>query len=152
MTVSPNRWRHLEGAPLPSDIDIAWAAGLFDGEGSIGENHFDDRYGCKIILRVAMTHEAAIQRIASIFPYGSVRPRSARGVRLPYFAWCIANQGLVGYALIKMRPHLTVKAAESDLSLQYLGLYDPTREQSATFSRALRSHKTKGACHVRKVA
>lgn len=151
MPVSPNRWRHLEGVPFAAPVDVAWAAGLFDGEGCIGENHYDSRYGYRVILRLSMTHRGGVERFASIFPYGNIRARPARGVRIPFFAWCAAHQGWVGLILLRMRPYLTVKLAEADLALAHLGTYGPTPEQGAAFSKALRSHKTKGSCHLRSV-
>jgi len=63
----------------PSEVEIAWFAGLVDGEGCI---HITRRRAtrtkspCYILyFTVAMTHLPAIEKIKSIWGVGSIRSR-----------------------------------------------------------------------------
>jgi hypothetical protein len=55
--------------------EIAWAAGLFEGEGSVYVNRIRKyRYLC---VEVNMTDEDIVQRLHRLFPYGTVRQAEA---------------------------------------------------------------------------
>jgi hypothetical protein len=125
------------------DADIAWAAGLFDGEGSIGTMQSDQRYRQRITLRVVMTSRFGIERMHRIFPYSPIRTAPARGVRLPVFIWSCTHIGYVTYVLLMLQRHLTVKRQEAELALQYLANLSPTAQDNAVIVTALRACKSK---------
>ena len=70
----------------PANCEIAWAAGLFEGEGSITQN------GGRLFIRLKMTDEDVVLRFAEIARYGEVygpyNHQLRDGyVRKPYWVW-----------------------------------------------------------------
>lgn len=72
------------------EMDVAWAAGLFEGEGSITLNRKTSArrellYGC---FAVGMTDEDVIRRLRDVMGFGSIRvePRSHLG-RKDMYVW-----------------------------------------------------------------
>lgn len=123
--------------------DLAWAAGLFDGEGCIGNMQSDPRYRQRVTLRVTMNSQPGIERLHRIFPFSPIKRIAARGVRHASLSWTCTHIGYVCYVLAVLHRHLTVKAGEAEVAMNYLGLADPTAEQSKKFAADLRSFKTK---------
>lgn len=98
---------------------MAWAAGFFDGEGSIGIERRSGRSGGRLVLTVVQKHRAPLDRLQDIFETGVVdwqRGSGPRGTpRWRYRTW--QNKALA--ALIGMRPYLLVKAEEADIAIEY---------------------------------
>jgi len=57
------------------DIDYAWAAGLFDGEGSITITNPKDRPNPRIYLTLSMTCEKSVRQFHKIVGVGTVTER-----------------------------------------------------------------------------
>jgi len=125
------------------DTRIAWAAGLFDGEGCIGFWNS----GKAITLRVVSTDRGTVDAIAATFGHGTVRARGPRAGRIPSFVWFSGAQTNVAEALRLMLPHSVTKAAEIQIALRYLDNLMPAAEARG----ALRSYKTKGQRRYRAV-
>ena len=105
--------------------DLAWAAGLIDGEGCIRINrgraqgkHLSPRYGVQLIVK--MTHEASVRRLALMFG-GSVYHKNAAVNRSELWGWQ-PNQELSRRAIEVLLPYLFTKAAEARLALQFFTL------------------------------
>jgi hypothetical protein len=78
-----------EGATYaPSPTDIAWAAGLFEGEGAIVQR--GRRHGVYTYLQVKMSDRDTVEHFARIVGCGTVREagweQSVRGTKL-LFVW-----------------------------------------------------------------
>lgn len=87
---------------------IAWAAGLFEGEGSIlcPSGHYQR-------LRLGMTDEDVVRRFQAIAGCGTVRraqPRAA-GWR-PLFVWQVSDRGNVSRLLGLWLPYFGGRRAE----------------------------------------
>lgn len=71
-------------------LDLAWAAGLFEGEGSFYSNVVRKQsqtysYPC---AEVHMTDEEVVRRFAGVIGFGKVWPKKARSARWkPQWAW-----------------------------------------------------------------
>lgn len=97
---------------MPSDTDIAWAAGFFDGEGSIsvpvmrGRVHF-------IRLSISQNRLEPLRQLQSWFG-GFINPHSSDGI----WTWTLSSKGSRLF-LSAVRPYLRVKYAQADLALSF---------------------------------
>lgn len=102
--------------------DLAWAAGLFDGEGCIvirkpaGQN----RKAYVVQLTLANVHRPALERFIQISGVGYLRARTfLRGEKWrKVWVWQTAA-AKAEQVLKKLRPFLTIKAEEADLALEF---------------------------------
>jgi hypothetical protein len=84
-----------------SEESVAWAAGLFVGEGYI--HHRKDG---STQIGVEMTDEDLVRRFADIVGCGNVTVRAARNGWRPSFIWCTADRYDVANVLGTLRPLL----------------------------------------------
>jgi hypothetical protein len=106
--------------------NIAWAAGIIDGEGCLCVTRtapgLSDRRSphYRIILKVTMGHRETIDRLASIFKDGTRQNHVARSDRVnASYSWiCQARQ--VERVLAIVRPYLFTKAAEAAVAERFL--------------------------------
>lgn len=106
--------------------NLAWAAGLIDGEGniSIQKCSYRNAAGVKtpcycLILRVKMTHRATIERLHSLFRRGTVshcRRRSAR--HRDSFNWQVGGAD-AHVVLAAILPFLFTKRGEANLAMEF---------------------------------
>src|SRR5262249_57044888 len=104
------------------NADIAWAAGLFDGEGCITfvGNPRTPRLRYNVRINVVVTHRLMIEKVAAVLG-GHPRPKR---LRRPYpnrrdqWVWQLTGIAAVN-ALRQMRPHLIGKAEEADLAIEF---------------------------------
>lgn len=92
-----------------NEVEAAWFAGLFEGEGCItratrrskwGETHY-------YTLKINMTDEDVIRRISDVTGYRSLYgPHQPKGNRKPYWAWECQNRQEVVRILTAIRSHL----------------------------------------------
>lgn len=75
-------------------VQIAWAAGLIEGEGSIqtGEGRYSSHTGRRIVavrIRVVMSDPDVVERLRDIFGVGNILPyRNTQGLgKKPLFRW-----------------------------------------------------------------
>ena len=82
---------------------IEWAAGLFEGEGSIPKfNNAKYQYEVKI----KMTDLDILERVQSLFG-GKIYPQpSSAAHHKPIWQWCISNKAGVKDFLMKILPYL----------------------------------------------
>lgn len=135
------------------DTDLAWAAGIIDGEGCIyiQRLEIDKKSGrlspsFRIGMRVVMGHEAAIRRLHQMFKVGSVHKLTQRGWN---DAWAYHCQSQKAETVIRLvRPYLMVKAEEADVALEFRtlplwrpggngGCFSPTPLEIVTKKNAL---------------
>lgn len=109
---------HRLGARV-CDAAYAWAAGLVDGEGSIGIERRSHRPGGRLVLTVVQKHPAALEQLRWIFGAGSLRWSPGYGERgRPRWDFRISNQK-AAEALTLMRPYLVIKAEEADVAIEF---------------------------------
>lgn len=80
--------------------DLAWVAGVFEGEGSIS---FVGKQG--VTVKVSMTDEDVIRRLHAITGVGQVGGPYA-GTNKPRYAWYVGNKHQVRSLLLALRPWL----------------------------------------------
>ena len=105
--------------------DLAYMAGLFDGEGCIHIAKLrrpESKRGCHfgLVATIGMTSEFLLELYRSQFG-GSVYcyPR-LKGNRRPCWQWIIRSRQAVAF-LKAIRPYLLLKANEADLAIEFQG-------------------------------
>ena len=82
---------------INNQVNLAWAAGLFDGEGSVTYKKYKEKkkngtYDCwRIAMEVAMTDEATIRVLHDILKVGTVneKPRDKTGHKMQWRWRCV---------------------------------------------------------------
>lgn len=104
------------------DIDLAWAAGIVDGEGSINLIKMKryDSYGTGLTfdlrLDVGNTDPRMLVRLKDIFGGSISSNLKARPNRKPTFCWHL-HGAKAAEAIQLMRPYLVIKGEQADLAL-----------------------------------
>lgn len=97
---------------MTRDVDIAWAAGLFEGEGSWSTTHPDKgRGGTRRYLRVCLQTSDldVLERFRDTVECGSiyaVRPDSRRPHGRPMYQWTVSGEDTFRSLLELFRPYL----------------------------------------------
>jgi hypothetical protein len=96
---------------MASDTEIAWAAGLFEGEGCIGlGGPWRPR---EVRLWVVSTDLDVLERFAAIAACGSITPKRDRASRRkPCWAWSCSARSDVQRVLSAFRPWLLQRRGE----------------------------------------
>jgi len=98
---------------------VAWAAGFFDGEGSIAicrqSKPNDHLYYMR--CEVTNTHRASLEIFQQLFG-GKVYEKSQRGNRKPSFVWR-ASGPVAAQMLEDLYPYLVVKKERAELAILF---------------------------------
>jgi hypothetical protein len=109
-----------EMAPAPDKIDLAYAAGLFDGEGSISIHPYMSRgHGYfKLVVTVANTNAAIVEWLSTMF-HGvtSVQKRKDETHKIVY-RWSMADRA-AGRFLRLIYPYLKIKRLRAELGISF---------------------------------
>lgn len=101
--------------------DTAWAAGLFDGEGTF-QIARDARDGGKYYarMRIGMCHRGAIEKFTDIMGLGNVVRENTPAANSNYkqFRWSTSGQNAVNCAA-RLHPYLVVKKHECEILLRW---------------------------------
>ena len=90
--------------------DIVWAAGLFEGEGSIPSDA-SNKNQRRLSLR--MTDKDVMERFVSVVGYGNLNgPKWTKGSTKPLWQWSIEKRPEVLRILKMFLPHLGKRRAE----------------------------------------
>lgn len=114
-------------------VDIAWAAGLFEGEGTIGFNL--GRYGTRvrIVPCIQMTDRDVIEKLKLVLKVGTVHgpylSKNAPKHHIPCFRWQIGRQSdAIGF-LMTILPLLgerrRQRAEDAIAAWRAIPVYDP---------------------------
>ncbi len=141
----------------PSPTDVAWAAGLFDGEGCVGvyANHNHMPWGSKkywvLVARLSMVDREAVERFYSIVGVGRIRTKPMPGNRRDQREWAtearqseVAMRLLLPYSVGNKREQIELALAfrETYSSSRRQGkLSEETLEQREKFSKELKRLK-----------
>lgn len=110
---------------MATELEYAWAAGFFDGEGSIGiyqriQYHSGKRYvGWRLTCRVAGTHRSSIERFAAIAGFGAIeKQKRLTGAGKIMWRWH-ASDSFVIKSLGNMIPYLVIKKDQVELAVEF---------------------------------
>lgn len=103
----------------PSATDLAWAAGIIEGEGSVRINSATRRNLGALILAVTSTDPDMLAPLAGWFG-GHVKSASTRVECKPAWRWTCASRQAAA-ALVAIRPYCRVArvVAKIDLGLEF---------------------------------
>ena len=100
-------------------IDVAWASGLFEGEGCISIVVKPERHKTRVQLKVCMTDQDTMERLAGVFPGGKMNtfPSHLKYGNKPVWTWTLSKRNLILSVLADLLPFLgkrrTAKAIEA---------------------------------------
>lgn len=99
--------------------DLAWAAGIIDGEGTITLVNNGNTYVVGRVL-VTMTDQFTIRHLHSIFPEGSVRRENFTNSPNHKFRWTFQIDARKACRLLTMvERYLVTKKAQANVVLDY---------------------------------
>ena len=90
----------------PRSDEAAWAAGIFEGEGTISTSTRKGRTHALVELKVAMTDQDVVLRLREIFDCGTTRGPYTRDENKPYWIWSVSKQADVVHILARLLPYL----------------------------------------------
>lgn len=83
---------------LVSEIEIAWAAGFFDGEGWTGSYQKHERTSVTLKMHVTQTDKKVLERFQAAVGCGKIEPLRLREGRKQAWRWRIHGQEVVDVA------------------------------------------------------
>lgn len=102
--------------------DIAWIAGFFDGEGSVGVRHTKKRGNrsgwFQLTVTIVNTHRPSLDRIVDVLGIGKVYSRKLIEGRRPVFAYQIADY-CGELFLSTIQPYVFTKAVQVETALKF---------------------------------
>lgn len=101
---------------------LAWAAGFFDGEGSVILKSIGSRRHQPAARVTNAVHEA-LDALQAVFGGHTYELRVVAG-RRPCFQWQVAGAAGTQVFLESVRPYLRVRGEQADVCLRYCALVD----------------------------
>ena len=98
---------------------IVWAAGFFDGEGSVGLSR--SHTGGKVVhlrIRAGQRIREPLERLVMLWG-GTIRLRAPRDGYGQFYEWALSNRGSA-LALADMEPFLIVKLSQARLAREFM--------------------------------
>jgi hypothetical protein len=89
--------------------DIVWAAGLFEGEGSI---HMKTDRPRQRVLSIGMTDKDVMERFVDVVGYGNLQGPYIAKLRKPFWKWQLYKKTEVLRILKLFLPHFGKRRAE----------------------------------------
>lgn len=122
------------------DIDYAWAAGFIDGEGylalqPIHKRRSDGFVNRKPRIEVSQIDLEPLEKLKDIFG-GYVLKLVKRENRRQAYRWEIVGAENVKSTLEKILPYLTVKKAQAEVLLEFIGYMKPRDQKGWTVTMA----------------
>lgn len=119
---------------MATDLELAWAAGIFDGEGciSIGKVPPNSKnglrnYSYRLTLKVTMGSKETVDRFSLIVGDGTSFLHQKGTDRVSDSYSFVAQSRKTAPILQALRPYLITKAQEADIAIQFLALPDCKR-------------------------
>ena len=107
-----------------SNTDLAWAAGIMDGEGTIGlkKRYRKEKNVTTYHVRTAVevTDKQMIDKLYSIFNCGSLHIRDRVGNNKRHYSWICGSRD-TEYVLKQIIRYLVTKKERAKYMLEYLG-------------------------------
>ena len=106
---------------MPSEQEIAWAAGFIDGEGCITISRRSPNGHTKSVihqgvLMVANNHLPSLEHLRDIFGVGSIQRTGVRG-----WTWHVYS-GDAKSVIESVMPYLVTKRTEAEIIMEYFNL------------------------------
>jgi len=100
------------------DVDLAWLAGIVDGEGclTISLNKKKKKTYFSVLVIVGMTHFPTIKKVAGMF--GSGISMIIKNGNKTFFSTQVSGHR-VGIVLPFIRPYLVTKAEQADVLIEF---------------------------------
>lgn len=118
-----------------SELELAWAAGLFDGEGHISSTRSTARpKHVKLYMHVSMCDEASVNRFCEAVGVGHVTELKRKTVmNKTVWRWQLQSTDKVKKALDAIWPYLgEIKKADATRALERRAEYDATDKFART--------------------
>jgi hypothetical protein len=134
----PNKKKILNLKENLFEKDLAYIAGIIDGEGYLGLNKTKELRCSKITisycphLKIAMSEPQAVEFIKECFG-GTIFVRKAmvNGIRYKdQYVWQVSNKSAIKKILILLLPYLKVKRVTAIIILDYISLRERKRKIS----------------------
>lgn len=116
--------RNTNTSKRPRQVELAWAAGILDGEGCIHFSVFQppNRPSAKyrVIVTIQMVHLPTLEKIQEMLG-GTVRPidrKANKGNRRDIWRWTVTCRE-AGEVLTLLLPYLVTKQPEAQIALEY---------------------------------
>lgn len=114
--------------------DLAWCAGIFDGEGcvSIGFVRPTPTNGLKnlnyrLAVKVTMGCKKTVLLFRRRIGFGTIQNHVASSDKVNASTSWVAMSRLAEHAIVRMYPFLVTKKAEADIALRFMRLPNPRR-------------------------
>lgn len=105
---------------MSNEAQIAWAAGLFEGEGSIGFRKVQ-KGRAPTTLRLGMTDFDAVEAFQQVFGVGRIRIERRTRPHQDLFYFEVSSFATIEYVLRQLRPWLkSRRGAAADEALTYI--------------------------------
>lgn len=106
---------------MPSyESQLGWAAGMLDGEGTIGLYKHNKRTN-QVTLKVSIgnTYKPALEFLQQFFNgWGSLYPLTKYPGRKQVYAWCVSARQ-ASEVVKKLAPYLIIKRAQAAVALEW---------------------------------
>lgn len=120
-----------ENTPMSKQTGIAWAAGLFDGEGCVSIGYIPPSKrndllnpSYRLMIKVTMGCKETVHEFGRIVGQGTFQDHVSKKKRVnASYSW-IAMSRKAERVLILLRPYLITKVKEADVALQFMALPD----------------------------
>lgn len=102
-------------------LEYAWAAGLFDGEGSVCFTNPKDRPNPRIYLSLSMTCEESVRKFHEIVEVGTIIYRDdyiEKGYK-PQWRWSVESSPKVAEFAKRLGPYLVTKQDKFNEALEH---------------------------------
>lgn len=103
----------------PSPAQVAWAAGFFDGEGSVYLKRSHERHLPAVV--VGNTVRLPLEELQRWYG-GTIYAMKVKDGRRPCWAWQVSGARGVRPFLLSVREHLRVKRQQADVMLDFCEL------------------------------
>jgi hypothetical protein len=101
--------------------DLAYVAGIFDGEGCIGY-YSTSKTGTPYyhaLVNITMTEDTVVNMLPKLFGFGKISVHKPKdGTRRTAYQWQVGHKKQVREFLMAIRPYLVGKAEQADVVLQ----------------------------------
>jgi len=104
----------------PTETDLAWAAGLFDGEGTVGI-YPSGKSGHRLAVEIGNSHLVTLERFVELFGGRIYRIRSKRPQRQMY-QWSITERTKGTDFLYAIHPYSVTKRRQIWLAAEWVAL------------------------------
>ena len=96
------------------DTDIAWLAGIFDGEGCVWSRWPKRK---NVIVEIKMADKNTILRIDKLFPGRVAQGQLSGWSKKPQWRWSLDTKGSLEF-LVLIIPYLVTKRRQAQLAIQ----------------------------------